>query len=156
VGYRHYDTVGQKPLFRFGHGLSYTSFRLSDLGLQETGTNAGNIKDEFIRVTVSVSNTGSLSGAEVVQVYVCPPQTSTVGRPVRELRGFAKVFLEPGETRDVEVVVPLGLATSFWDEARSAWCSEKGTYTFEVVGTGEANVLSAPFEVRVSRFWNGL
>ncbi|KAL3439946.1 putative beta-glucosidase J [Aspergillus insuetus] len=146
VGYRHYDTVGQKPLFRFGHGLSYTTFSLSDLALQETGTNVGNIKDESIRVTVSVSNTGSRSGAEVLQVYVCPPATSTVGRPVRELKGFAKVFLEGRETRDVEVVVPLGLATSFWDEARSAWCSEKGTYTFEVVGTGQGNVLTAPFE----------
>ncbi|KAL2857593.1 putative beta-glucosidase J [Aspergillus pseudodeflectus] len=156
VGYRHYDTVGQKPLFRFGHGLSYTTFRLSDVDLQEISPNAANIKEEAIRVSVSVSNTGPRSGAEVVQVYVCPPETSTVGRPVRELKGFIKVLLQPGETKQVEIVVPKGLATSFWDEARSAWCSEAGTYTFEVVGTGEGNVLTAPFDVRVSRFWNGL
>jgi beta-glucosidase len=156
VGYRHYDTVGQNPLFRFGHGLSYTTFRLSELALQEPAPDAGNIKGESIGVTVSVSNTGPRAGAEVVQVYVCPPATSTVGRPVRELKGYTKVMLESGESKEVEIVVSMGLATSFWDEARSAWCSEKGTYTFEVVGTGEDNVLTSPFKVRTSRWWNGL
>jgi beta-glucosidase len=75
---------------------------------------------------------------------------------VRELKGFTKVLLQPGETKQVEIVVPKGLATSFWDEARSAWCSEAGTYTVEVVGTGEGNVLTVSFDVRASRFWNGL
>ncbi|KAJ0421208.1 putative beta-glucosidase J [Aspergillus carlsbadensis] len=156
VGYRHYDAVGQAPLFPFGHGLSYTTFRLSALTLQETAPNASDIKDESICVTVSVTNTGPRSGAEVVQVYVRPPDTTIVGRPVRELKGFARVVVEPGETREVELVVPMGLATSFWDEARSAWLSEAGTYTVEVVGTGDENVLAAPLELSVSRFWNGL
>jgi beta-glucosidase len=79
-----------------------------------------------------------------------------VGRPVRELKGYQKVMLEPAEEKEVPIVVPMGLATSFWDEARSAWMSEAGMYTVEVVGTGEGNMLSVPFEVRTSRCWNGL
>ncbi|KAJ4286210.1 hypothetical protein N0V88_008073 [Collariella sp. IMI 366227] len=155
VGYRYYDKVGQKPLFRFGHGLSYTSFRLSNLTLQEEHLPA--IKDESIQVTVLVTNTGPRAGAEVVQVYVRPPlATVTVGRPVQELKGYRKILLQPGEEKEVSVAVSTGLATSFWDEERSAWLSEAGVYTVEVVGTGEGNSLLAEFEVRGSRYWNGL
>lgn len=156
VGYRYYDKVGQAPLFRFGHGLSYTSFRLSNLTLAAPAAHTQDIKDDSIHVTVSVANTGGRSGAEVVQVYVRPPATATVGRPVRELKGYRKVLLQPGEQTEVLVVLPTGLATSFWDEGRSAWLSEAGVYTIEVVGTGEGNTLSTEFEVQTSRYWNGL
>ncbi|KAL3457967.1 putative beta-glucosidase J [Aspergillus heterothallicus] len=157
VGYRYYDTIGQTPLFRFGHGLSYTTFQLSELSLQVTPPDAlDNFKEQSITATISVSNTGSRSGAEVLQLYVQPPESGTIGRPARELKGFAKVLLEPGETKQITIVVSIGLATSFWDEARAAWCSEAGMYTIQVVGTGEGNVLSAPLEVRTSRWWNGL
>jgi beta-glucosidase len=157
VGYRYYDKIGCAPLFRFGHGLSYTTFGLSNLTIRErAATNAKIIKDESIEVTVSVANTGSRSGAEVVQVYVLPPATASVGRPVRELKGYRKIMLQPDETKEVSIVLPTGLATSVWDEARSAWLSEAGTYTIEVVGTGEGNKLSTQFEVRTSRYWNGL
>lgn len=118
--------------------------------------NATNIKNESIEVSVSVANTGHRSGAEVVQVYVVPPATASVGRPVRELKGYRKIMLQPDETKEVLIVISTGLATSVWDEARDAWFSEAGMYTIEVVGTGEGNKVSAPFEVRTSRHWNGL
>lgn len=121
VGYRYYDKVGQAPLFRFGHGLSYTSFRLSNLTLQQPAEHVPDIKDESIQVTVSVANTGGRSGAEVVQVYVRPPATATVGRPVRELKGYQKIMLQPDEQKEVSIMIPTGLATSFWDEGRSSW-----------------------------------
>lgn len=156
VGYRYYDKVGQAPLFRFGHGLSYTSFRLSNLTLYEPATHAQDIKDESIHVTVSVANMGDRSGAEVVRVYARPPATATVGRPVRELKGYRKVMLQPGEETEVLIVLPTGLGTSFWDEGRSAWLSEAGVYTIEVIGTGEGNSLSTEYEVQASRYWTGL
>ncbi|KAG7293553.1 hypothetical protein NEMBOFW57_003605 [Staphylotrichum longicolle] len=156
VGYRYYDKVGQAPLFRFGHGLSYTSFRLTNLTLAAPAAHTQDIKDDSIHVTVSVANTGGRSGAEVVQVYVRPPATATVARPVRELKGYRKVWLRPGEQTEVLIVLPTGLATSFWDEGRSAWLSEAGVYTVEVVGTGEGNSLSTEFKVQTSTYWNGL
>ena len=115
-----------------------------------------NIKDESVELTVSVENTGGRSGAEVLQVYVRPPATAVVGRPVRELKGYQKVMLQPGEQAEVSVTLSIGLATSFWDEEQSAWLSEAGVYTIEVVGTGEGNSLSAEFEVEISRHWTGL
>ncbi|KAL2836416.1 putative beta-glucosidase J [Aspergillus pseudoustus] len=156
VGYRYYDKVGQAPLFRFGHGLSYTTFQLSNLSVRETSPLASNIKESSLSVSVSVTNTGSRAGAEVVQVYVRPPADSSVGRPASELKGYEKVMLQAAETREVLISIPVGLATSFWDEGHEAWLSEKGTYVLEVVGTGEENGLAAPLSVQVSRYWNGL
>ncbi|KAL3433455.1 glycoside hydrolase superfamily [Aspergillus tetrazonus] len=156
VGYRYYDKVKQAPLFRFGHGLSYTTFQLSGLDVQETAPQASDIRESSISVRAWVTNTGPRAGAEVVQIYVRPPTTASVGRPVRELKGYEKTMLHPGETKEISVTVPMGLATSFWDEGRSAWLSEKGIYAIEVVGTGVRNILSAPLCVQVSRYWNGL
>jgi beta-glucosidase len=157
VGYRYYDKVGCAPLFSFGYGLSYTTFRLSNPTVRETAAHdAADIKDESIEITVSIANIGRRSGAEVVQVYVLPPATVSVGRPVRELKGYRKIMLQPAEMKEVSIVIPTGLATSFWDEARSAWFSEAGMYTIEIVGTGGGNKLSADIEVRTSRYWNGL
>lgn len=155
VGYRYYDKVGQQPLFRFGHGLSYTSFRLSDLTVTQSAEGKG-VKEESIEARVSVENVGSRAGAEIVQLYIVPPDTASVGRPVKELKGFEKVMLQPGQMKTVSIAVPKGLATSFWDEARDAWLSEEGTYGVEAVGTGPANMLSATFKVEKSEFWNGL
>jgi beta-glucosidase len=156
VGYRYYDKVKQAPLFHFGHGLSYTTFKLSGLNVQETDPQASDISKSSMSVRAWVTNTGPRAGAEVVQIYVRPPTTASVGRPVRELKGYEKTMLHPGETKEISVTVPMGVATSFWDEGRSAWLSEKGTYAIEVVGTGERNMLSAPLCVQVSRYWNGL
>ncbi|KAL4744840.1 hypothetical protein BDW72DRAFT_208689 [Aspergillus terricola var. indicus] len=143
VGYRYYDKVRQAPLFRFGHGFSYTTFQLSGLSVQEKAPLAPDIRESSISVRVWATNTGPRTGAEVVQVYVQPPTTASVGRPVRELKAYEKAMLRPGETKEIVIAVPIGLATSFWDEGRSAWLSEKGIYAFEVMGT-------------ISRYWNGL
>jgi beta-glucosidase len=89
-----------------------------------------------------------------VQLWVAPPPTG-VNRPVRELKGFAKVFLQPGETKKVEIVVEKKLATSWWDEQREKWTSEKGTYEVLVTGTGD-EVLKSSFEVGKTRYWLGL
>lgn len=156
VGYRYYDATGVQPLFRFGHGLSYTSFASS--GLTVTQTPAAKITDATLTVSLAVQNNGDRAGAEVLQVYVAPPATSSVRRPKRELKAFHKVaVLAAGETaRNVNVSVSLALATSFWDENRSAWLSEAGEYTVHVVGTGEGNTVSQTFVVDASRWWTGL
>jgi beta-glucosidase len=89
-----------------------------------------------------------------VQLWIVPPKTD-VGRPVRELKAFQKVFLQPGESKTVQLVVEKKLATSWWDEERSQWISEKGKYGVLVTGTG-AEELHGEFDVDNTRFWLGL
>ncbi|HBX71202.1 MAG TPA: glycosyl hydrolase, partial [Chloroflexi bacterium] len=96
VGYRYYDSVAQDVLFPFGHGLSYTSFEYSQLKLNQ----AQNPDGAAVTVRVKVKNTGKVAGQEIVQVYVHDVQSS-VFRPAKELKGFAKVALKPGEETDV-------------------------------------------------------
>ena len=109
VGYRFYDKTKSAPAFPFGHGLSYTTFSISDLSLRESDSN--------VTLSVSVRNTGKLDGAEVVQVYIAP-QAPSINRPVKELKGFAKVFLKAGENRKAEVKLQHKYATSFFHEGR--------------------------------------
>ena len=97
VGYRYYDTKEADVLFPFGHGLSYTTFAYSDLRLSHSIVREG----EDVQVTVTVTNTGAVSGKETVQFYVTPPKSER-HRPVRELKGFAKVSLQPGESKGVQ------------------------------------------------------
>ncbi|CAI7593648.1 unnamed protein product [Penicillium crustosum] len=155
VGYRYFEKSDVAPGFAFGHGLSYTSFARSDLRIETVPeekkyTESG----EPVTASVTVSNTGSVAGAEVVQLWIVPPKTD-VSRPVRELKAFQKVFLQPGESKTVQLVVEKKLATSWWDEEREQWISEKGTYEVLVTGTG-AEELRGEFEVGKTRFWLGL
>lgn len=154
VGYRYYDKVNLPTLFPFGHGLSYTSFTRDNLTIATTPEKLKLEDGEPITATVTVTNTGNVAGAETVQLWVLPPPTE-VNRPVRELKGFAKVRLEPGEHKKVEIVVEKKLATSWYDEKREAWASEKGEYEVQVTGTGEG-VLTSSFKVEKTRFWTGL
>jgi beta-glucosidase len=154
VGYRYYEKVALPPLFPFGFGLSYTTFTRENLTLSTTPEQPTLQDGEPITATVTVTNTGSVAGAETVQLWVVPPPTE-VNRPVRELKGFAKVFLQPGESKTVDIVVEKKLTTSWWDEKREKWASEKGVYGVQVTGTGEG-VLKAEFEVEKTRFWLGL
>jgi beta-glucosidase len=155
VGYRWYDKVRVPPQFRFGHGLSYTSFQLSSVAISQSDEGKS-IKEEVVVASASVENTGTRAGAEVVQFYVLPPQNSRVGRPLKELKGFQKVMLQPGEKKQVTIVVPKTLATSYWDEPHAAWLSEAGDYGVSVVGTGNNNSFPGKFKVPKSRHWNGL
>ncbi|KAL4957507.1 glycoside hydrolase superfamily [Aspergillus filifer] len=154
VGYRYYEKVQIPTLFPFGHGLSYTSFTRENLKLSTTPEKSKLEDGEPITATVTVKNTGPLAGSETIQLWVLPPPTE-VNRPVRELKGFTKVKLEPGESKEVQIVVEKKLATSWWDEKREAWASEKGEYEVQVTGTGDG-VLSDKFQVEKTRFWTGL
>ena len=133
VGYRYYDTAGVPTAFPFGYGLSYTSFAYSDLKADENG------------VSLTVTNTGSCAGAEVVQLYVAKPDAK-IFRPVKELKGFAKVFLEAGESKTV--TIPLDdKAFRYWNVATDRWEVEGGSYQL-LVGASSADIrLSAAVTV---------
>lgn len=158
VGYRFYEKIDRMPLFHFGHGLSYATFARSGLAIQTTpekpSLQSGREITEPITASLTVTNTGPVSGAEIVQLWIHPPPTG-VSRPVRELKGFNKVFLQPGESKKVDIVVDKKVATSWWDEKRGAWASEKGKYGVVVTGTGEDG-LKGEFEVGKTRYWVGL
>ena len=126
VGYRAFDKRRIKPLFPFGHGLSYTSFRLSDLRLSSPTLEPG----RRLTATVRVTNTGERAGAQVVQLYVRDPRPKT-DKPVRELKGFSKPFLQPGESRDVSIeLTPRDFA--WCDVKAKGWRADAGTYRIEV------------------------
>jgi beta-glucosidase len=122
VGYRWFDAKGIEPLFPFGHGLSYTRFELSDLKLESAGIG--------VSVSLTVTNTGERAGAEVVQVYV-GQRSSSVERPVRELKAFAKVDLKPSESRRVALDLPRRAFAS-WSVETNDWKVEPGEFAIEV------------------------
>jgi len=122
VGYRGY-CKDKPPLFHFGHGLSYTDFTFSELNVSASGGGA-------VKVQLSIANTGSQSGAEVAQVYIEPPE-SPVKRPRLELKGFEKVALEPGETKQVTVNLPRR-AFTYWCIDQHDWVVQPGTYKIHV------------------------
>lgn len=148
VGYRCYEKLDNKPLYAFGHGLSYTSFSLQDLSVQ--------VDDNVCKVTLWVTNTGSRAGAEVIQVYVAPPSTTAVARPVKELKAFRKVRLEAGEEKHITIDMDAVLSTSYWHEGRDKWCSEKGLYDVLVGRSSADTPLQASFEVTRTSYWTGL
>ena len=126
VGYRWYDTKGIEPLFPFGFGLSYTSFRYANLQVQRTG-------DAAADVAVEVTNTGTRAGTEVVQLYVSPDHPG-VPRPDKELKGFARVGLEPGETKTVRLSLgPRSFA--YYAPDAHGWKVEAATYRLRVGGS---------------------
>lgn len=153
VGYRYYEKLEIEPLFAFGHGLSYTTFALSDLQVQPKENSNNN--NNLLSLRCRLENTGSRSGAEVVQVYVAPV-SPPIKRPVKELKGFTKQYLQPGEGADVEVEIDLVRATSFWDEREGRWLSAAGEYRI-LVGTGSVGeFLETGVRVQKTRWWNGL
>ena len=122
VGYRYYDKKEIEPLFPFGHGLSYSSFEYANLHLDAEQTNPG----EQIHVQVDVTNTGVRSGQEVVQLYVRDVESSLI-RPPRELKAFAKIKLDPGETQTVDFSLQEN-DLAFYDDAQNAWVVEPGEF----------------------------
>lgn len=133
VGYRYYDTAGVPTAFPFGYGLSYTSFAYSDLNADENG------------VSLTVTNTGSCAGAEVVQLYVAKPDAK-IFRPAKELKGFVKVQLEAGESKTV--TIPLDdKAFRYWNVVTDRWEVEGGSYQL-LVGASSTDIrLSAAVTV---------
>ena len=133
VGYRWYDATRNKPLFPFGYGLSYTTFRLNHLVITPISLSNGH---GTIHGTVEVTNTGSRAGAEVVEAYVSQPSAN--GEPPRQLCAFARVFLKPGETRQARLTIsPRSL--SFYDTSAHRWTLAAGTYRV-LVGTSSRSL----------------
>jgi beta-glucosidase len=136
VGYRYWTTTGKHPLFPFGFGLSYTTFSFANLQVPATAASGSTIPVSF-----DVTNTGSVAGAEVAQLYVSDPSTK-VTRPERELKGFDKVRLAPGETKHVTLNLD-ARAFSYWDEAAHKWTIDPGKFVIRVGDSSESTPLSA-------------
>lgn len=130
VGYRQFDTVGPDPLFPFGFGLSYTTFAFRDMRVEE--------EDDGWKISFVVSNTGTRAGAEVAQLYVRPPDPGR-SRPMQQLRGFAKVFLQPGEECSVSLMLTRADLSSFRAEI-GTWIVPEGLWGL-AVGSSSRHIL---------------
>ncbi|KFL31829.1 beta-glucosidase [Devosia riboflavina] len=126
VGYRHYDRLGMTPLYPFGFGLGYTTFSVSDLTVDDRGFEA----DGNVTATVTVTNTGARAGSTVVQLYVSDTESSSP-RPAKELKAFAKVALEAGESRQVTLTLDARSFAFFRTEAKH-WLVESGDFTLRI------------------------
>ncbi len=135
VGYRYFDTYKVEPQFAFGHGLSYTEFSYKNLKLTKAAN--GNVTATF-----TVTNTGKVYGGEVAQVYV-RKEKSAVTRADKELKGFQKVFLQPGESRTISIELKKD-AFQYFDEKKNTWSMEKGEYTIQAGGSSRNIYLSKP------------
>lgn len=135
VGYRWTEKNKVKPLFPFGYGLSYTTFKLGKAKADKAELTA----NDSISFTVSVTNTGKCAGSEVVQLYVSDLKSSLV-RPLKELKGFKKVALAPGETRDVTITIGKD-ALSYYDDKAAAWVAEPGEFEAHI-GNASNNITS--------------
>jgi beta-glucosidase len=128
LGYRYYDKAAVKPLFPFGFGLSYTTFRYSDLKVST-------LDKDSVRVSFVVTNTGERAGAEVAELYVSDTHP-TLPRPVKELKGFARAELRPGEKRKLDIILDRR-AFSYYDVASKAWKLTPGSFDILVGGSSE-------------------
>ena len=123
------------PLFPFGYGLSYTTFKLG----KATANRQQLTADETITFTVPVTNTGKVAGAETVQLYIRDVKSS-LPRPVKELKAFSKVYLQPGATQQVSITIDKS-ALSFYDDRVGQWTAEAGDFE-ALIGTSSANISS--------------
>jgi len=134
VGYRWYEHKEIEPLYAFGHGLSYTSFGYSKISVSKKTFS----EDDTVEVAFTLKNTGELKGAEVAQLYVRDLESS-VERPLKELKGFSKVELAPGESKQLTIQLDKA-AFSFYDVETHAWKAEPGTFEI-LVGASSANIM---------------
>lgn len=133
VGYRWHEKEKIKPLFPFGYGLSYTSFQYSDIKADKININ----QDGTISVSVKVKNTGKRDGAEIVQLYISDVKSS-LPRPIKELKGFDKVFLKAGEEKTVTFTIAKE-ALSFFDDKKHEWVAEPGDFQ-ALIGASSADI----------------
>jgi len=136
VGYRYYVTAGKRPLFPFGYGLSYTTFSFDNLRVSP----ARATNDQEVTVSFDVTNTGRYAGADVAQVYV-GELSAKVRRPAKELKGFKKVRLTPGEKQHVSITLD-SRAFAYWSEARNGWQVDSGRFDIFVGDSSENTPLS--------------
>lgn len=135
VGYRWADKEKTKPLFAFGHGESYTSFKIG----KAKASAASITTADSLSFTVSVTNTGKLAGSETVQLYIHDCESS-LPRPYKELKGFRKVYLQPGETKEVTITIGKD-ALSFYDDKAASWTAVPGQFE-ALVGNASDNIVS--------------
>lgn len=140
VGYRYWTTTGKHPLFPFGFGLSYTTFKFANLKVPASAKSGTTVDVSF-----DVTNTGSAAGAEVAQLYVSDP-SAQVDRPERELKGFAKVRLDSGETHNVTISLD-ARAFSYWDEPAQKWIIDPGKFVIRVGDSSENTPLTADIDL---------
>ena len=138
AGYRWFDAKGIAPLFPFGFGLSYTTFKYGGLKVSP-GADGG------WEVSFQVTNTGTRAGDEVAEVYVSPPN-SAVPRPPRELKGFARLSLQPGETKSATVALDRK-AFAYFSVEKKAWTVDPGTYSVSVSASSRDPRLTASVDV---------
>ena len=152
VGYRWFDAQGQEPLFPFGYGLSYTTFRFSGLKVRpSTETPSAPDDSDHPRssgwtVTARVTNTGSRAGAEVAQLYVGAP--AGAHEPVRQLKAYTKVTLKPGQTKTVRLELPRS-ALAAWNNSDTGWTVAKGHYQI-YVGDSSRNLPAPGRDLRLT------
>jgi beta-glucosidase len=137
VGYRHYDTQNIEPLFSFGHGLSYTTFSYQSLAITPESFSLSGNPGQTVTVEFDITNAGSLYGAEVGQLYLGMPSTAVL-QPPKQLKGFQKVALEPGQTRRVRLVLD-SRSFSYWDVNSHSWQIAPGTYQI-MVGSSSRDI----------------
>ena len=121
IGYRGYDKLGREVQYPFGYGLSYTSFKLSDMTVSTPDA------DGSVKVTCKLTNTGKRDGAQVVQTYVGRDKSGMVDRPEKELKKFQKVFLKAGETANVTMILPKD-AFTYYSTIDKQFVTDTGTY----------------------------
>ena len=148
IGYRYYEKAGQSVRYPFGYGLSYTTFEYSGLYIDKTDMD----ENDTLSVSFRVKNTGSVVGFETAQLYVGDPE-STIFRPVKELKGFKKIWLEPGEEKAITITLNKR-AFAFFNVKTNGWCVESGIFNIYVGAssadirlTGSVNVTAAPVEI---------
>ena len=135
VGYRWADKEKTKPLFAFGHGESYTSFKIG----KAKASAASITTADSLSFTVSVTNTGKVAGSETVQLYIHDCESS-LPRPYKELKGFKKVYLQPGETKEVTITIGKD-ALSFYNDKAASWTTEPGQFE-ALIGNASDNIVS--------------
>ncbi len=145
IGYRYFEREGIKPLFPFGFGLSYTTFDYGDITLSAGEVAAGGT----VKVGLSITNSGDRAGQEVVQLYVRDAEAS-VERPEKELKGFVKVALEPGETKTAEFSLNMR-ALAYFDEQQNAWVAEAGE--FRVLIGASSDDIRSHVKLTLSETW---
>jgi len=140
VGYRSFEKRALEPLFPFGHGITYTTFSYSDLSLSPVSSTGE------LSVSFKVSNTGSVDGREVAQIYIIDNE-STLPRPLKELKGFTKVSVKKGESVDVKIELDRD-AFAFYDQGKKSWVVEKGTFDVVVGSSSAVEELRGQVEVK--------
>ena len=141
VGYRWYDAHHQEPLFPFGFGLSYTTFQFSNLKLRHEG--------DTVTAEVTVKNTGTRQGSDVVQIYVGAPAAAE--EPPSQLKGFARIKLQPGELKRVTIALPMKSLAS-WSERSHRWELAEGTYEFKAGESSRALPLQGHISLSAASF----